>query len=301
MASAFDHHNQDATVYVGGLDERVDEELLWELFLQFGPVVSVSMPKDKVTNTHQGFGFVEFQSEIDAEYAVRVCGNITLYGKKIKVNKSNMDKRTLDVGANLFIGNLAPEVDEDMLKTTFIAFGQLACEPKIARDPETNISKGYGFVNYTTFEASDYAIESMNGQYFCNRPIVVQYAFKKEGRGERHGSAAERLLAGSNPDRARINAMMTSLAAQQQQQQAANPEMSAMMQPMLQPGMMQPGMMQPGMMQPGMMQPGMMQPGMMQPGMMQPGMMQPGMMQPGMMQPGMMQPGMMQPGMMPQQ
>ena len=97
---------------------------------------------------------------------------------------------------------------------------------------------------------------------------MVQYAFKKEGRGERHGSAAERLLAGSNPDRARINAMMTSLAAQQQQQQAANPEMSAMMQPMLQPGMMQPGMMQPGMMQPGMMQPGMMQPGMMQPGMM---------------------------------
>ena len=96
---------------------------------------------------------------------------------------------------------------------------------------------------------------------------MVQYAFKKEGRGERHGSAAERLLAGSNPDRARINAMMTSLAAQQQQQQAANPEMSAMMQPMLQPGMMQPGMMQPGMMQPGMMQP-MMQPGMMQPGMM---------------------------------
>lgn len=76
--------------------------------------------------TEQGFGFVEFQSEIDAEYAVRVCGNITLYGKKIKVNKSNMDKRTLDVGANLFIGNLAPEVDEDMLKTTFIAFGQLA-------------------------------------------------------------------------------------------------------------------------------------------------------------------------------
>lgn len=26
--------DQDATVYVGGLDEKVDEELLWELFLQ---------------------------------------------------------------------------------------------------------------------------------------------------------------------------------------------------------------------------------------------------------------------------
>ncbi|KNB46332.1 hypothetical protein JH06_0838 [Blastocystis sp. subtype 4] len=140
MSGAFDHHNQDATVYVGNLDERVDEELIWELFLQFGPVVSVSMPKDKVTNTHQGFGFVEFQNEIDAEYAVRVTGNVALYGKKIRVNKANMDKKTLDVGANLFISNLAPEVDEDALKTTFMAFGQFACEPKIARDPETNIS-----------------------------------------------------------------------------------------------------------------------------------------------------------------
>ena len=267
--------------------------MLWELFLQFGPVVSVSMPKDKVTGTHQGYGFVEYQSEIDAEYAVRVAGNITLYGKKIKVNKSNMDKKTLDVGANLFISNLSPEVDENMIKTTFMIFGQFACEPKIARDPETNLSKGYAFVNYTSFEASDYAIESMNGQYFHGRPIVVQYAFKKETRGERHGSAAERLLAGSNPDRARINTMMSTFAAQQQPAIQSG-MLQPGMQPMMQPGMMQPGMMQPGMMQPGMMQPGMMQPGMMQPGMMQP-MMQPGMMQPGMMQPGMMQPGMMQP------
>ena len=28
----------DATIYVGGLDEKVSETLLWELFLQAGPV-----------------------------------------------------------------------------------------------------------------------------------------------------------------------------------------------------------------------------------------------------------------------
>ena len=28
----------DATVYVGGLDEKVTENVLWELFLQAGPV-----------------------------------------------------------------------------------------------------------------------------------------------------------------------------------------------------------------------------------------------------------------------
>ncbi len=40
--------NQDATVYVGDLDEKVTEELLWEFFLQCGPIVSVHIPRDKV-------------------------------------------------------------------------------------------------------------------------------------------------------------------------------------------------------------------------------------------------------------
>lgn len=66
---------------------------------------------------------------------------------------------------------------------------------QIARDTGSGISKGYGFVSYTDFESSDAAIESMNGQFLMNKAITVQYAFKKEGKGERHGTAAERLLA----------------------------------------------------------------------------------------------------------
>ncbi len=66
---------------------------------------------------------------------------------------------------------------------------------QIARDPQTGQSKGYGFVSYTDFESADAAIESMNGQFLMNKPITVQYAFKKDGKGERHGTAAERLLA----------------------------------------------------------------------------------------------------------
>lgn len=43
-------------MYVGGLDEKVSEPLLWELFLQAGPVVNTHMPKDRVTGQHQGEG-----------------------------------------------------------------------------------------------------------------------------------------------------------------------------------------------------------------------------------------------------
>lgn len=53
-----------------------------------------------------------------------------------------------DVGANLFIGQLDPDVDEKMLYDTFSAFGFITQTPKVMRDPDTGISKGYGFVSY---------------------------------------------------------------------------------------------------------------------------------------------------------
>lgn len=86
-------------------------------------------------------------------------------------------------------------VDEKTLYDTFSRFGPLIAAPKIARDPETGLSKGYGFVSYSNFEASDDAIANMNGQYLMDKDISVQYAYKKDGKGERHGDEAERMLA----------------------------------------------------------------------------------------------------------
>ncbi len=61
---------------------------------------------------------------------------------------------------------------------------------QIMRDPDTGNSKGYAFINFASFEAADAAIEAMNGQYLCNRAISISYAFKKDAKGERHGSSA---------------------------------------------------------------------------------------------------------------
>ena len=58
------------------------------------------------------------------------------------------------------------------------------------RDPDSGNSKGFAFVKFASFDAADAAIDAMNGQHLCNRPISVSYAFKKEAKGERHGSAA---------------------------------------------------------------------------------------------------------------
>eukprot|EP00586_Coscinodiscus_wailesii_P015873 CAMPEP_0172503116 /NCGR_PEP_ID=MMETSP1066-20121228/166328_1 /TAXON_ID=671091 /ORGANISM="Coscinodiscus wailesii, Strain CCMP2513" /LENGTH=259 /DNA_ID=CAMNT_0013278717 /DNA_START=74 /DNA_END=849 /DNA_ORIENTATION=+ len=211
-----EHRNQEATCYVGNLDPSCDEDLLMELFNHVGRVNSVHMPKDKLTNQHNGYGFVEYRDVTDADYAIQVMNMVKLHGRPLRVSKSSLDKKTglnaLDVGANLFLGNLDTDVDEKVLFDTFSAFGTIIRQPKVMRDEDTNQSKGYGFVSFDSFEASDAAIDCMNGQFLCNRQITVQYAFKKSNnneetgqapgtRPERHGSRAERMLAASNPMR----------------------------------------------------------------------------------------------------
>lgn len=181
---------------MGNLDERVTDEIVWELMLQAGPLANVYLPKDRISQMHQGFAFAEYLTESDAEYACRILNGIKLYGKPIRVNKSASEKQEVDIGANLFVGNLDGAVDERILYDTFGTFGNIVGTPVVARDPMTNQSKNHGFVSFDSFEAADAAVEALNNQFLLNRPITVMYALRKDAKnGERHGSEAERLLA----------------------------------------------------------------------------------------------------------
>lgn len=60
-------------------------------------IVNVHLPKDRVSMAHQGYGFCEFLTEEDAEYACKIMNQIKLYGKPIRVNKVSM----LDYGLEL--------------------------------------------------------------------------------------------------------------------------------------------------------------------------------------------------------
>jgi splicing factor 3B subunit 4 len=139
--------DKDSTIYIGNLDERVSDALVWELFLQAGRIVNVHLPKDRVTQSHQGYGFVEFNSEDDAEYAARIMNQVRLYGKPIRVNKASADKqKSVEVGAELFIGNLDPMVDERILYDTFGRFGTLVAAPKVCTS-----QSGFNDANLSSF------------------------------------------------------------------------------------------------------------------------------------------------------
>ncbi|PHH73097.1 hypothetical protein CDD83_4816 [Cordyceps sp. RAO-2017] len=130
------HWEQDkeATVYIGNIDERASTAMVYEIMLQMGPIHNIHMPRDRVTQNHQGFGFVEFRGPQDAEYAAQVMNGIKLFGKPLRVNKASADKQKgADVGAELFVGNLDHMADEKILYDTFGRFGPLLSLPKQRR------------------------------------------------------------------------------------------------------------------------------------------------------------------------
>ena len=78
-------------------------------------------------------------TEEDADYSIKIMNMIKLYGKPIRVNKASAHQKNLDVGANIFIGNLDPEVDEKLLYDTFSAFGVILTTPKVYMTALVNI------------------------------------------------------------------------------------------------------------------------------------------------------------------
>lgn len=181
------------TLYFGNVDPQLDDSLMYQLFLQFAPIKLLHMPKDRILHTHQGFGFVEFFSNEDAEYTENILRGIRLYGRPLKLNRSESDKDVV-IGAKLFVSNLNPLVDEEFLTETFSKYGDFARPPEVVRDEEGNL-KNHGFITYTDFTVSDNVIKIMDGKLLMGNKVKVEYARKLGGaNGQHHGDAAERLL-----------------------------------------------------------------------------------------------------------
>lgn len=62
--------NKKNTIYVGGLEASVTEEILFAAFIPFGDIKELSIPKDFAVNKHKGFAFIEYEDEEDAVEAI---------------------------------------------------------------------------------------------------------------------------------------------------------------------------------------------------------------------------------------
>lgn len=78
--------NPKTALYVGGLEETVNEATLHAAFLPFGEIKEVNIPLDHATGKHRGFGFVEYEEKEDAAAAIDNMHNAELFGRVLKVN-----------------------------------------------------------------------------------------------------------------------------------------------------------------------------------------------------------------------
>lgn len=74
----------DRTLFIRNLDQRVTEELLFELFVQAGPLIKTKIPKD-LDGKQKTFGFAVYKHEISVPYAMQLLDGISLYGKTLHV------------------------------------------------------------------------------------------------------------------------------------------------------------------------------------------------------------------------
>lgn len=75
----------------------------------------------------------------------------------------------------IFVYNLAPDTEENLLWQLFGPFGAVQ-SVKVIRDLQTNKCKGFGFVTMTNYDEALVAIQSLNGYTLGNR--VLQVSFK---------------------------------------------------------------------------------------------------------------------------
>jgi cold-inducible RNA-binding protein len=83
----------------------------------------------------------------------------------------------------LYIGNLPFSATEEQLNEWFSQIGVTPSGVNLIRDRFTGQSRGFAFVEVTNDEDADRAVNSLNGQNFGGRNLVVNEARPQAERG----------------------------------------------------------------------------------------------------------------------
>eukprot|EP00578_Thalassiosira_sp_NH16_P019673 CAMPEP_0181093272 /NCGR_PEP_ID=MMETSP1071-20121207/9357_1 /TAXON_ID=35127 /ORGANISM="Thalassiosira sp., Strain NH16" /LENGTH=796 /DNA_ID=CAMNT_0023175495 /DNA_START=180 /DNA_END=2570 /DNA_ORIENTATION=+ len=153
-----------------------------------------------------GFGFVNFADHEGAIAAVNAMNNkeyeVTEDGEtfqkvlyvgraqkkaererelRAKYETEKMDRIAKFQGVNLYVKNLDDGVTDDVLRDEFSGMGTIT-SARVMRDSKTGVSRGFGFVCFSTPEDSTRAVNEMNGKIVSGKPIYVSLAQRREVR-----------------------------------------------------------------------------------------------------------------------
>jgi nucleolysin TIA-1/TIAR len=187
-----------AHLYVGNLSPRVTEYMLTEIFAVAGPVQHVKIIPDK-NYQHGGlnYGFVEYIDMRAAETALQTLNGRKIFDTEIRVNwayQGSQNKEDTTGHYHVFVGDLSPEVNDEVLGKAFSAFGTLS-DARVMWDMNSGKSRGYGFLAFRDKTDAEQAIATMNGEWLGSRAIRVNWANQKT-QGLAGGTVAARPVTG---------------------------------------------------------------------------------------------------------
>ncbi|KAG8835290.1 Protein phosphatase PP2A regulatory subunit B [Serendipita sp. 399] len=188
--------SQYTNIYVKNLDTEISEEDFHKLFESYGTITSAILQID-VEGKSKGFGFVNYETHEMAQKAVDALNEKDINGKKLFVGRAQKRnerdeelRRTFDIakmerlaklqGVNLYIKNIEDDMDDEKLRAEFEPYGTIT-SAKVMRD-EKGISKGFGFVCYSTPDEASKAIAEMNNKMIGNKPLYVSLAQRRDVR-----------------------------------------------------------------------------------------------------------------------
>ncbi|ESO82632.1 hypothetical protein LOTGIDRAFT_108708 [Lottia gigantea] len=167
-------------IYIGSINFEIKEDTIKQAFSPFGPIKSVNLSWDPITNKHKGFSFIEYEIPEAAQLALEQMNGVMIGGRNIKVGRpSNMPQaqpiieQLAEESKNynrIYIASIHHDLSETDIKSVFEAFGVIL-NVSIPLDPtKPGKHKGFGFIEYSTPQASADAVASMNlfdlgGQY----------------------------------------------------------------------------------------------------------------------------------------
>lgn len=100
------------------------------------------------------------------------------------MNNAQVQKNTL------YVGGLAEEVNEAILHSAFIPFGDIK-DVKTPLDQATQKHRSFGFVTFLEREDAAAAMDNMDGAELYGRVLTVNYALPERIKGGEQGWAAQ--------------------------------------------------------------------------------------------------------------
>jgi len=172
------------------LSPKMRERDLREFMSSVGQVRDVRVIADPRTKKCRGVAYVEFKSPESVALAIGLTGQ-KLLGIPIQVLPSGAEKNRAaqnttiqgTAGAEtgpmrIYVGSLHYNITEAMLRGIFEPFGAID-SINLLKDPDTNLSRGYGFLTFTKSDDARRAIEQLNGFEIAGRPMKVANVTEK--------------------------------------------------------------------------------------------------------------------------